>query len=200
VLVHDSNQGVGGATITGLRRALEDGADIAVKLDADGQMDPRFLPVLIAPLLSGDADYAKGNRFWDLESLAEMPWVRLAGNAILSFMTKFSTGYWNIFDPPTGTSRSTARPSFFCPRRSVAATFESDLLFRLCGARGGRDAPMPARYGEEVGAWLTWCRFLFKHETWSSGSSIPTSRLQHRLHGSPRRHPHRPRAVVGTAA
>ena len=73
-----------------------------MKVDGDGQMDPAEIPSLVAPVLSGEADYVKGNRFWELEGLAAMPAARLVGNAVLSFVTKFSTGYWNVFDPTNG--------------------------------------------------------------------------------------------------
>ena len=92
VLRHDVNQGVGGATITGYRAALADGATVVVKLDADGQMDPALVPQLVGPILAGEADYAKGNRFYDLEGLRSMPAERLLGTAALSFLSKLSTG------------------------------------------------------------------------------------------------------------
>jgi glycosyltransferase involved in cell wall biosynthesis len=62
VLTHSENQGVGGAVITGYRAALEAGADIVVKVDGDGQMDPAMITDLIQPIVDGNADYTKGNR------------------------------------------------------------------------------------------------------------------------------------------
>ena len=99
---HEKNQGVGGAMISGFRKALELGAKIIVKLDGDGQMDPAHIPALVTPLVLGKADYAKGNRFRDFVSLRNMPIVRRVGNLGLSFLTKAATGYWNIFDPTNG--------------------------------------------------------------------------------------------------
>ena len=95
-------RGVGAAMISGFRKAIELGAQIAVKLDGDGQMDAAQIPLLIAPLILGKADYAKGNRFRDFSSLQKMPIVRRIGNLGLSFLTKAATGYWNIFDPTNG--------------------------------------------------------------------------------------------------
>jgi dolichol-phosphate mannosyltransferase len=155
VIRHATNQGVGGATITGYRRALEGGADIVVKIDGDGQMDPGFLPELIAPLLAGEADYAKGNRFWDLESLASMPWVRLWGNSALSLVTKFSTGYWNIIDPTNGYVAIHREALRRLPLEKISRRyfFESDMLFRLYTLRAVVcDVAMPARYGDEPSA------------------------------------------------
>src|SRR5581483_612914 len=96
VVTHARNEGVGGATVTGFRRALAAGFDIVIKLDGDGQMDPRDIPRLVRPLVAGEADYAKGNRFFDLEGLRAMPRARLIGNAVLSFIAKASAGYWQI--------------------------------------------------------------------------------------------------------
>jgi len=66
---HPSNLGVGGAMITGYKKALELGAQVIVKIDGDGQMDMDHLPVLLRPLIEGKADYTKGNRFRDFQSL-----------------------------------------------------------------------------------------------------------------------------------
>src|SRR5690606_11392859 len=97
-----TNLGVGGAVMTGYLTALADGMDIIVKVDGDNQMDPALIPDFIAPILAGEADYTKGNRFFDLEEIRAMPKLRLFGNALLSFMTKLSAGYWDIFDPTNG--------------------------------------------------------------------------------------------------
>ena len=93
VLRHTTNQGVGGAVISGYRAALDAKADIVVKVDGDGQMDPALIPRLVEPILRGEADYVKGNRFDSLEDLFEMPRVRIFGNAVLSFWSKLSTAY-----------------------------------------------------------------------------------------------------------
>ena len=96
------NQGVGGAVLAGYRQALKDGHEIVVKMDGDNQMDPAYLPALITPLVQGEADYAKGNRFFDVYSLGAMPAIRLLGNASLSFIVKMASGYWDIMDPTNG--------------------------------------------------------------------------------------------------
>ena len=152
VLRHQRNQGVGGATITGYQAALADGARVIVRLDGDGQMDPRFLPRLVRPILEGEADYAKGNRFYALESLQGMPRIRLIGNSLLSFASKLSSGYWNSFDPTNGFTAIHADVLRELPIDKLARGwfFESDLLFRLGTVRAVVcDVPMPARYGDE---------------------------------------------------
>lgn len=102
LLVHETNRGVGGAMKTMYAAALEENIDVVVKMDADGQMDPRYLADLIAPALSGEAGYIKGNRLWSWTSAKGMPRERLFGNLFLSLATKAASGYWNIFDPTNG--------------------------------------------------------------------------------------------------
>jgi len=109
VIRHANNQGVGGAVKSGYRRAIADGAQVIVKIDGDGQMDPALLPSIVAPIVRGDADYTKGNRFWDLRQLKAMPLARRVGNLGLSFMAKASAGYWTSSIRPTGTPPSMRR-------------------------------------------------------------------------------------------
>lgn len=152
VIFNEKNLGVGGAVTAGYAVALKDGFDIVVKIDGDGQMDASLIPRLIGPILHGVADYTKGNRFETLESLEQMPRVRIFGNAALSLFSKLSSGYWNITDPTNG---------FTAIHRSILEQlpldkvnrgffFESDMLFRLSVMRAVVwDVPMPARYGSE---------------------------------------------------
>ncbi len=153
VVTHERNTGVGGATLSGYRRAIEAGADIIVKVDGDGQMDPSMIPMLIEPLVREKADYAKGNRFHQLEDLGHMPAVRIAGNLALSFAAKLSSGYWNIFDPTNGFTAIHAKVARRLPfaKISTGYFFESDMLFRLNLMRAVVvDVPMKARYGAET--------------------------------------------------
>jgi glycosyltransferase involved in cell wall biosynthesis len=152
VLRHERNQGVGAATLTGYRAALADGAEIVVRLDGDGQMDPARIPHLVSPIRDGSADYAKGNRFFDLEGLRSMPRLRIAGNSVLSFASKLSSGYWNVMDPTNGYTAIHAAVLRQLPldKLSPGYFFESDVLFRLGTIRAVVcDVPMPARYGDE---------------------------------------------------
>lgn len=153
VLEHAENQGVGGAVMTGYRAAIDDGARVIVKIDGDGQMDAALLPDFVAPILAGEADYTKGNRFFDLEQIRQMPAMRLFGNAVLSLMTKVSSGYWNLFDPTNGYTAIHADAARHLPFDKISRRyfFETDMLFRLntLGAVVA-DVPMDARYGDEV--------------------------------------------------
>ena len=153
VLFNAENQGVGGAVMTGYRTAIDDGFDIIVKIDGDGQMDPSLLPRFVAPIVNGRADYTKGNRFFDLEKIARMPKMRIFGNAVLSFMTKFSTGYWSSFDPTNGYTAIAAGTAAQLPLDKISKRyfFETDMLFRLNTVRAVVvDIPMDAKYDDEV--------------------------------------------------
>lgn len=153
VLRNPQNMGVGGAVMHGYQAALDDGFDVVVKVDGDGQMDPALIPDFVAPIIAGAADYTKGNRFFDLEEIRAMPKIRLFGNAVLSFITKLSSGYWNIFDPTNG---YTAIHTDLIRRLAMKKIsrryfFESDMLFRLNILRAVVvDIPMDAKYGDEV--------------------------------------------------
>lgn len=153
VVFHETNQGVGGATISGYRKALELGADVVIKIDGDGQMDCRYMEPLIRPILEGKADYTKGNRFVDFDALSAMPRIRLMGNSALSFMVKAASGYWNIMDPTNGytaISRDAIR-SLPLERIDKRYFFESNMLIHLnIHNLVVQDVPIPAKYGEET--------------------------------------------------
>jgi len=152
VLRHRENQGVGAATVTGYSAAFAAGYEVAIKLDGDGQMDPGYIPDLVQPLLAREADYTKGNRFYQREHLTKMPTVRMFGNSVLSLMTKFSSGYWNIIDPTNGFTalHAVAAQEVDLAKVDHRYFFESDMLFRLNIARAVvKDVPMPAIYGLE---------------------------------------------------
>lgn len=139
--------------MTGYQAAIEDGMSILVKIDSDGQMDPALIMDFVNPIIDGEADYTKGNRFFDLEKISSMPKVRLFGNAVLSFMCKLSSGYWNLFDPTNGYTAIHADVASHLPLSKISRGyfFETDLLFRLNTLRAVVvDIPMEAKYGEEV--------------------------------------------------
>ncbi len=169
VLRNPENLGVGGSTLNGYRAALSDGAEIIVKVDGDGQMDPSLIPVLIQPILSHQADYAKGNRLHRRGEVRNMPAVRLIGNMGLTLLSKLSSGYWDIMDPTNGYTAIHAAVARNLPHDDIAKGyfFESDMLFRLYELNAVvRDVSMRAKYGEEVSHLVVhrvfWA-FLFGH-------------------------------------
>lgn len=152
VIFHSTNLGVGGAVKTGYRRALELGLDIIVKIDGDGQMDSTRIEELVHSIKLGDADYSKGNRFFDVIAVRAMPKVRIIGNLGLSFFTKLSSGYWRIFDPNNGFTAISRNTLLKIPFEKIDNRyfFESDMLFRLNLVKAVvRDVPMPAIYENE---------------------------------------------------
>lgn len=168
VLFHEKNQGVGGAMITGFRAAIEAGADIVVKMDGDGQMDARYLARLINPLVSGRADFAKGNRFFDLNALRSMPNIRRFGNFGLTFLTKAASGFWHVSDPTNGyfAIRSGALRMLNLHVLDRRYFFEISFLIQLniiCGI--AIDIPIPAKYEDEqssLNPWRVLCSFPVK--------------------------------------
>lgn len=169
IIRHSKNLGVGGAVITGYKTAIQDGVDILVKIDSDGQMDPSLLLNFVRPITNGEADYTKGNRFFDLEKVYLMPKARIFGNAVLSFMCKMSSGYWNIFDPTNGYTAISAHVARRLPYPKISCRyfFETDMLFRLNTLRAVVvDIPMDAKYGDEVSnlkIHKIFGEFLYKH-------------------------------------
>ncbi len=150
---HPTNQGVGGAVLSGYAVAREHGAEIIVKMDGDGQMDPAHLARLVDPIVRGRADYTKGNRFLHARELLSMPPLRRIGNLGLSFLTKLASGYWNVFDPTNGYTALHAGVLDCIDTDCIGRRyfFESSMLIEL-GVAGAvvEDVPIPARYGDEV--------------------------------------------------
>jgi glycosyltransferase involved in cell wall biosynthesis len=124
VIRHPENRGVGGAITTGYRRALELGADVAVVMAGDGQMDPADLPGLLDPIADGTADYVKGNRFRHPEIWSAMPPTRIVGNVLLSAATRVTSGYRHVFDSQCG---------YTAIHRSALEQIELDGLFPRYG-------------------------------------------------------------------
>ena len=170
VIENESNLGVGGSTKRGFEFAFSHGATIAVKLDGDGQMDPKLISELVAPIFKGQAEYVKGNRFINIDQVISMPKIRLFGNIALSFLTKLSSGYWEIFDPNNGFVAISKKSFELIPIAKVDNRyfFESDMLFRLHLARAVvQDFPMPTKYGTEVSGlkeFRAFFEFGYKHQ------------------------------------
>lgn len=152
VVTHAANRGLGAAMVSGFRLCLEMGVDVVAKIDGDGQMDPRYLPHLLQPLLERRAPYAKGNRFRHVHDLGAMPWPRLLGNIALTFMTKLATGYWEIFDAQNGylAVRREVLEKIPLDKIDTQYCFENSMLSWLNMEDAPViDVPMPARYRGE---------------------------------------------------
>lgn len=153
VIVHERNTGVGGAIVSGHRRAIELGADINVVMAGDAQMDPSYLPALLDPIVHEGYGFAKANRFFSTGSYHGMPRYRIFGNIVLSFMSKFASGYWHIFDPQNGYTATRRDVLQRLPLDQLAPrySYENDVLINLNILRvPATDVPIPAMYGSEV--------------------------------------------------
>jgi glycosyltransferase involved in cell wall biosynthesis len=149
----DVNQGVGGAIITGHRRAIELQADVSVVMAGDAQMDPAYLTHLLDPIADDGYGFTKANRFFAAGSYQGMPKLRIFGNILLSFLTKLASGYWHLFDPQNGYTAVTTEALRRLDLDGIARRyeFENDLLINLSIADvPAADIPIPAVYAEEV--------------------------------------------------
>jgi dolichol-phosphate mannosyltransferase len=155
LLENNSNLGVGGAFKKGLiylNSSKEIEFDFVVKVDSDDQMDLSKMHFLIEKCDPNKFHFAKGNRFFNLESYSQMPKIRIIGNIGMSFLLKAASGYWKVMDPTNG---------YFCMSKNLATLiplnklsnrffFESSLLAE-CYYLGTVifDVNIPARYGDE---------------------------------------------------
>jgi hypothetical protein len=102
VISHERNLGVGGAILTGYRRALAEQIDVTAVMAGDNQMDPGELESLVLPVARGEVDYAKANRLFTGQAWELIPRSRYLGNAVLSLLTKIASGYWHVADSQAG--------------------------------------------------------------------------------------------------
>ena len=175
VISHPENEGVGAAIVTGYRRALAEGIDVACVMAGDGQMDPADLERIAAPVVRGEVDYSKANRLFTGQAWQLMPRHRYLGNAVLSMLTKIASGYWHVADSQSGytaISRETLE-QLDLDRIYPRYGFPNDMLVHLnvWNARV-RDVPSRPIYGvgEQSGiklrrvipsiAWLLFKGFL----------------------------------------
>ena len=168
-IFHDFNKGIGGAMKRGYSYALKFEPEIIIKIDSDGQMDPYLIPKLIEPIIKGSYELTKGNRFTNPKSIRKMPLIRLIGNVGLGFITKLSTGYWELFDPTNGfiALRSEVLNEISLEKVDNGYFFETDLLFR-CSLSNIliSEIAMEAVYANEksnLNPLKEFFRFLYKH-------------------------------------
>ncbi|QCJ46691.1 glycosyltransferase family 2 protein [Haloprofundus sp. MHR1] len=148
----EENRGVGGAIKTGYERALADGIDVVAVMNGDGQMDPDKLDRLVDPVVSGEADYAKGNRLRYREYREGMSAWRSFGNWLLTLLTKAASGYWKTMDPQNGYTAISREALETIDYQELYERygFCNDVLVKL-NAHGLRvaDVAIPAVYGDE---------------------------------------------------
>ncbi|MDY2861307.1 MAG: glycosyltransferase family 2 protein [Oscillospiraceae bacterium] len=94
------NLGIGGGVQAGYLYARENGYDVAVQMDGDGQHDPKYLEKVCAPVIDGTYDMCIGSRFIEKEGF-QSSFMRRLGINIISFMIKLFTGK-KIYDVTSG--------------------------------------------------------------------------------------------------
>ena len=103
IFVHNRNYGYGANQKTCYVEALRAGADIVVMVHPDYQYDPRLVPQLIAPIVSGEAEVVLGSRLKSGTALTQgMPWWKYVANRLLTALenrvfglrlSEYHTGY-----------------------------------------------------------------------------------------------------------
>ena len=184
VLEHGTNQGVGAAIATGCKHALLVGADLTAVMAADGQMDPLDLPALLAPLITGEADYAKGDRLGWPAASNTMPWQRWLGNHVFSSLTRRAIGM-DVRDSQCGYAAMNRRAKQVLDwdRLWKGYGYPNDLLssLTLCDLRV-REIPVRPVYGSEQSG------IRFRHVLFSIPFVIARARFRRsarRGHASP---------------
>jgi len=160
---HEQNKGVGSTIVTGYKKALDDGMQIIIVMAGDNQMDPKYLPDLIDPIIEGKAEFTKGNRlkpgYWN-----GMRPLRLFGNILLNILTKIASGYWNINDPQNGyvALNSSSLRKLDLDKLYSGYAFENDMMIKS-NVEGIKMAnvPIPAKYGKEISK-IRYKKFLVK--------------------------------------
>jgi glycosyltransferase involved in cell wall biosynthesis len=163
-IAHEINKGVGAAIVSGYKKAIEEHVDIAVVMAGDNQMDPKYITSLLDPIIEGKAGYTKGNRLTSIKSMKGMSLFRRTGNIILTYLTKISSGYWNVTDPQNG---YTAVSGNVLKNLSLDEIYPSygycnDLLVKMNVLNiKVLDVDIPARYGNEKSK-IKYSRYIFK--------------------------------------
>jgi glycosyltransferase involved in cell wall biosynthesis len=97
------NVGIGGAVQTGFRYARDEGYEIAVRLDGDGQHDASELEKLFEPIRAGEADLVIGSRFVDPDGSYRPPFARRVGIRVFAGLVSLLGGQ-KVTDTTSGFS------------------------------------------------------------------------------------------------
>ena len=132
VIRHLSNMGKGFALKTGFEYVKQNGAEVIVTMDSDGQHDPEEISKLVTPILKGEADMVNGSRYLNGNGKST-PFYRRIGQNILDTVTNINSGL-TITDTQSGFrafSRHTL-PTF--KFRSNGLAIESEMLMDAANA------------------------------------------------------------------
>ena len=160
VIEQPKNLGVGAAITSGYRRAVDIGLDVVAVMAGDGQMDPNDLTLIIDPVISGKADYSKGNRLFTGEAWRNTPHVRYLGNAFLSMLTKIASGYWHVARDHRSRSNHRETPDAD-PREHHRAPADG----RSMADDGFAHSPVTVRFESAVGIDGAWVLVVEEHHS-----------------------------------
>jgi len=148
VFRHDCNRGLGAALRTAFQKAKEMGADIVVRLDADGQHDGDDIPAVIAPILRGEADVVVGSRF--MGGRVRAPLYRRVGQRVLTATTNLGSGT-RIKDSQSGFRAFSAKALEGIAITEDGFSAESEMQFAI--ARSGLrvvEVPIAVIYADKA--------------------------------------------------
>ncbi len=149
---NEKNMGNGYSVIQAFKRAIKEDYDINCIVAGDNQCRQEYLEKLVDEVADDHCDYAKANRFVNLQELKQMPAFRKFGNVFMSFLNKFATGYYSIFDPLNSYSATKVNTLAKMDLDSISHRydFENSYLLHmyLIDARV-KDVPVPAKYEGE---------------------------------------------------
>jgi 2-polyprenyl-3-methyl-5-hydroxy-6-metoxy-1,4-benzoquinol methylase len=153
VLVHTSNRGYGGNQKSCYSLALDTEAEIVVLLHPDYQYEPKAVPLLIAPILAGEADMTFGSRFAGMGDPlgGGMPRYRYLGNRVTTAVQNLMLGT-RFTDMHSGMRAYTRRCLESLPflRYSEGFSFDAELLVdAVTSGQRVVEVPIPTRYTEE---------------------------------------------------
>ncbi len=137
------NLGYGAALQTGYQYALKQGYDFAVQMDADGQHDPAFIPLLMKKVQTGMADVAIGSRFLG-EGVYHLSLTRKAGVLFFRSLASLLTRQ-TVTDPTSGFQALNRKAMEFCASEAYPTDFpDADVLVML-HKRGIKFTEVPVR-------------------------------------------------------
>jgi len=153
VFVHPQNRGYGGNQKTCYVQALEGGADVIVLLHPDYQYDPKAVPLLIAPILAGQADMTFGSRFAGQGDprAGGMPLYRFLGNRVTTTLENILLGS-RFTDMHSGLRAYKRECLLALPFLRYTDDFSFDSQMLVDAATGGQrivEVPIPTRYTRE---------------------------------------------------
>lgn len=153
IINNSKNVGLGKSMLNAFEMIKSTDIDAVGVMAGDAQMDPDYLPTLIDALVDEKADVVKANRFSQDHSLDSMPAYRKFGNIIVSILTKFSTGYYRLFDSQNGYVIYRKKTIDSIPKHIIGHRYEYEntvlVALSIIGAKV-KDVPIPAVYGNET--------------------------------------------------